>query len=99
MPINSPSPGTDSLRFLASHEALDALSGRVGAADAGLDRSRIGGADTSAPDGEAVLAMNVWDGASSRHLETNAPAPVVSPGTDGSASVERAIDYVLAPLA
>jgi len=101
MSIRSPtSPGIDTLRYLPAEEAANPLSGRHDVAGATVERARAGG--VGAPldlDGEAVLAMNVWEAADSRSLQTSVPSSLaVSIGADIGESVERTVDYVLSPL-
>jgi hypothetical protein len=99
MTIRAPhSPGFESLNLRPPEGAADNSIGQRGIAGVGLERPR--GTGTQAPDGEAVLAMNAWEGADSRSLALAGSGPTAyASGPDMAQNIERDVDYILSAFA
>jgi hypothetical protein len=99
MTIRAPhSPGFESLNLRSPEGLADTSIGQRGIAGVGVERPR--GAGAQAVDGEAVLAMNAWEGSDSRSLALAGSGPTAyASGPDIAQNIERDVDYILSAFA
>lgn len=99
MTIRAPhSPGFDSLNLRPPEAGADTSIGQRGIAGVGVERPR--GSGTQAVDGEAVLAMDAWEGDGSRSLALAGSGPTAyASGPDMAQNIERDVDYILSAFA
>ncbi len=97
MTIRAPnSPGLDSLNLRPHDGLIDSAGSQRGIGGYGQASGRGGLQGSSGFNGEAVLAADVWSGAS-RSLPRASPSAYAS-GPDLAANIERDVDYILSPL-